>query len=113
WCMKGSIDLFVVFQFRQSGGHSFEHVVANGLVLLVWQKIDAFPRLEASLNNELSKPPPPPPQPRIRWRASVETTSLGHFFCQLSMVPLKRNLIGRICDLLRHVSIPRTNFFLR
>ncbi|KRX24106.1 hypothetical protein T07_1444 [Trichinella nelsoni] len=61
WCIKGSIDLFVVFQFRQSGGHSFEHVVANGLVLLVWQKIDAFPRLEASLNNELSKPPPPQP----------------------------------------------------
>ncbi|OUC44672.1 hypothetical protein D917_08901 [Trichinella nativa] len=51
--------------------------------------------------------------PRIRWRASVAPTSLGHFFCQLSMVPLKRNLIGRICDLLRHVSIPRTNFFLR
>ncbi|KRY34006.1 Rho GTPase-activating protein [Trichinella spiralis] len=56
-------------------------------------KIDAFPRLEASLNNELSKPPPPPPQPRIRWRASVAPTSLGHFFCQLSMVPLKRNAI--------------------
>ncbi|KRY57153.1 hypothetical protein T02_13888 [Trichinella nativa] len=30
-------------------------------------KIDAFPRLEASLNNELSKPPPQPSHPVARF----------------------------------------------
>ncbi|KRY70922.1 hypothetical protein T4A_7251 [Trichinella pseudospiralis] len=92
WCTKeeGSIDLFrcklcfekmnlkskrfmsfeVVFQFCQSAGHSFMHIAWFCLFGRKFShlKIDAFPRLEASLNNELSEPPPPlPPYPVTRF----------------------------------------------
>ncbi|KRX99056.1 hypothetical protein T4E_6502 [Trichinella pseudospiralis] len=63
---KRFMSFEVVFQFCQSAGHSFMHIAWFCLFGRKFShlKIDAFPRLEASLNNELSEPPPPlPPYP--------------------------------------------------